>query len=95
MIHLRPGWKHGYLQRFAVHLRELREAAGLSRDELASRAGTNRGHIRKLEAGTHAPRPEMVERLATALGVEPDDLVPSESFPEPTDPSPPGPKSRW
>lgn len=110
MIHLRPGWKHAYLQRFGAHLRELREAAGLSRDELASRAGTNRGHVRKLEAGTHSPRPEMVERLAAALGVERDHLIPDQTIPESSPPAsqppqlpasttypgpfPPGPRSR-
>ena len=66
------GWKRPYLEALGLgkRLRELREAAGLSRPELAARAGTTRSHLRKLEAGDHAPRPEMATRLAAALGVD-------------------------
>lgn len=64
------GWKRPYLEAAGERLRELREAAGLSRPALAIRAGITRGYLRKLEAGDHAPRPEMAAKLAAALGVE-------------------------
>ncbi len=91
MSRVKSGWKRPYLVAFGRLLQDLREAYGLSRDELASGAGTNRGHVRKLEEGWHPPRPEMVTRLAAALGVEPAALVPSGVIPEPTDDPPPRP----
>jgi DNA-binding XRE family transcriptional regulator len=76
--HLKPGWKQPYLVTVGRHLRELREHRGLSRDALARRAGSTRGHIRKLEQGVHPPRPAMVEKLARALALDPTDLVPNQ-----------------
>ncbi|MEO9043403.1 MAG: helix-turn-helix transcriptional regulator [Candidatus Dormibacter sp.] len=64
------GWKRPYLEAAGARLQELREAAGLSRPELAIRAGITRGYLRKLEAGDHAPKAEMAAKLAAALGVE-------------------------
>lgn len=75
---LQPGWKRPYLVAVGRHLKELREQRGLSRDAVARRAGSTRGHIRKLEEGVHPPRPAMVEKLARALAVDPSDLVPSQ-----------------
>lgn len=69
------GWKRPYLEQVGPRLRELREAAGLSRPELAARVGMTRGSIRKLEAGDHAPRPETAARLAAVLGVTADVLT--------------------
>ena len=66
------GWKRPYLEAQGRRLRELRLAAGLSREDLAARVGMTRGSIRKLESGHHAPRPETVAQLAAALGVTPD-----------------------
>jgi len=71
------GWKRPYLEQVGPRLRELREAVGLSRPELAARVGMTRSSIRKLEAGDHAPRPQTVARLAAALGVTPDRLTAS------------------
>ncbi|HZU75610.1 MAG TPA: helix-turn-helix transcriptional regulator [Dehalococcoidia bacterium] len=73
---LPDGWKRPYLDALGERLRELREAAGLSAPELAARVGTTRSHIHKLEAGKHAPRPEMAARLAAALGVDVQALRP-------------------
>lgn len=55
---------------FGETLKERRQAAGLSHDKLAERAGTTRSHLIKLEKGKHRPRAEMVERLAYALNVD-------------------------
>src|SRR5688572_29705519 len=63
---------------FARRLQELREAAGLSRPELAQRAGIRSlARIRNLEQGLTSPDRETVRRLALALG------VPGDAFEQP------------
>src|SRR5581483_11110666 len=53
---------------FGDHLRRLREAAGLSQEALAERAGVSARGISDLERGlNHAPQRETVLRLAGAL----------------------------
>jgi transcriptional regulator with XRE-family HTH domain len=54
---------------FAVTLKRLRGAAGLSQPELAERAGMNRYGIAKLEQGVREPSWSTVQALAKALGV--------------------------
>jgi transcriptional regulator with XRE-family HTH domain len=55
---------------FGARLRGLRERAGLSRKELARRAGMqSQAGIRNLEQGVRAPGWETVLRLSQALGV--------------------------
>jgi transcriptional regulator with XRE-family HTH domain len=60
----------GEAEWFAGRLRELRLAAGLSREELADRAGMKVGGVRDLEQAVNSPRWETVLALAKALGVE-------------------------
>lgn len=56
---------------FADRLRELREQAGLSRKELAAKAGfRSEAGIRDLEQGVRKPTWETVLALAQAMGVE-------------------------
>ena len=56
---------------FAGRLRELRENAGLSRKELAERAGMqSEAGIRNIEQGIRKPSWETVIALAQALGVD-------------------------
>ena len=52
-----------------------REHRGLSRAELAARAGLTLGHIGHLETGRRHGTPDTLRRLATALDVTVDDLV--------------------
>ncbi len=55
---------------FSGRLRELREAAGLSRKSLAERAGLqSEAGIRDVEQGRRQPGWEMVVALCQALGV--------------------------
>jgi transcriptional regulator with XRE-family HTH domain len=56
--------------RFAGRLKELREAAGLSRAELADKAGLKIGGIRDIEQGLRMPYFDTVIALAEALGVD-------------------------
>src|SRR5262249_1112122 len=57
-------------EHFAGRLRELREGAGLSRKELAERAGMKEGGVRDLEQGMRSPTWKSVLALAQALGVD-------------------------
>ncbi|RBY92457.1 XRE family transcriptional regulator [Blastococcus sp. TF02-8] len=53
-------------------LRHARLAAGLTREDLAQRAGVRSAdRIRDWERGAHAPQARYVPRLAAALGVDP------------------------
>ena len=57
-------WRH-----LGERLRELREARGLTRDQLAQRARVSAIYIRKLEAGDRvSPALPTLERIAEALG---------------------------
>lgn len=58
------------VDRFAGRLRELREAQGLSRQELADKAGMKVGGIRDLEQGRRKPTWETVIAIAKALDVD-------------------------
>lgn len=53
-------------------LRDLREQAGLSQEELASRAQVSRASIQNWEGNRTAPRRAESRRLAAALGVSVD-----------------------
>jgi transcriptional regulator with XRE-family HTH domain len=50
-------------------LRELREAAGLTQEELAAAIGTDRRNVHRWEVAGHDPGGTMLLRLLSALGV--------------------------
>lgn len=57
---------------FPGRLRELRQAAGLTQQQLADRAGLHRVHVAHLETGGRRPdrlNLDTARRLADALGV--------------------------
>ena len=56
-------------------LRRARADAGLTISELAERAGVARDTISKLETGQRRAYPTTIRKLATSLGVEPQELV--------------------
>jgi transcriptional regulator with XRE-family HTH domain len=62
-------------RRFAMNLIRLREAAGLSQEELAFRAAIHRTQVSLLENGHRMPRVNTLICLAGALGVTPNDLL--------------------
>jgi DNA-binding XRE family transcriptional regulator len=69
-------------ERFALRhsrLRELREAAGLTQAELASRARVSRQMVGAVEGGHHLPRVDAAMSLATALGTDVRSLFGSDS----------------
>jgi transcriptional regulator with XRE-family HTH domain len=60
-------------------LRELRNEASLSQEELAERADVSRTTIADLELGKRRPQPKTRRKLAEALGVAPVELMDSET----------------
>ena len=58
-----------------IRLREVRERKFITQEELAERTGITRANISRLENGLQRPRISTVRRLATALGVEPEELI--------------------
>lgn len=59
----------------AFHLKALRQAKGLSQEELAHRAGIDRTYISSLERCVYNASIDVVDRLAVALEVEAADLL--------------------
>lgn len=55
----------------AKNLRRLRNAKGLSQEELADRADINRNYVGMLEREEHAATVDMLEKLAEVLEVDP------------------------
>lgn len=55
-------------------VKQLRMAAGLSQEQLATRIGTNQAYISRLESRSHLPTVERMEELATVLGVSFDEV---------------------
>jgi transcriptional regulator with XRE-family HTH domain len=60
---------------FAVLLRQLRVAAGMTQSALAERAGLSARSIQHLEAGLAQPHVDTMLRLADALELEPDERL--------------------
>ena len=61
--------------RVALNIQDLRRARGLSQEELALRAGVNRGYMGKLENSKYAVSVDILEKIARALAVDPSALV--------------------
>src|SRR6516225_6102867 len=59
----------------ALNLRRLRQAKGLSQEELAHEADIDRTYVSALERSVYAAGIDVVDRLARALGVEAADLL--------------------
>ena len=59
----------------AKNLRRLRNAQGLSQEELADRADVNRNYVGMLEREEHAATIDMLEKLADVLGIDPVEFL--------------------
>lgn len=60
---------------FATNLRRLRNAKGLSQDDLAYGAEVSRSYLSQLEKGAFYASLKISGRLADELGVEPAELL--------------------
>jgi len=70
---------------FALNLKAMRQAKGLSQEELAHQADIDRTYVSSLERCIYNASIDVVERLALVLGVEASDLLkrpPAETAPE-------------
>jgi transcriptional regulator with XRE-family HTH domain len=61
----------GIREVLAANLREYRRRLGLTQEQFAEKADVSTHYIALIETCNKYPKPEMVERLAKALGVEP------------------------
>lgn len=60
---------------FGSVLREKREAAGISQEQLADRAGLHRTYVSLIERGKRTASIEVLRRVASALGLRMTDLI--------------------
>ncbi len=58
----------------AWNIRRLRVGKGLSQDAFAADTGIDRAHVSRLEGGTENPAILILERIASALEVEIEEL---------------------
>lgn len=58
--------------RIGLRIMALRKLAGLTQEQLSERAGLQRSHISKIEAGKYAVTFETVQAIAEALGMTVD-----------------------
>ena len=69
-----------YEENCARAVRRVRRAAGLTQAQLAKALGVSRPRISELENGKHAFRLQTLHKIASALGVEPGDLLDELTF---------------
>ena len=59
-------------ERIGKRIAALRKLAGMSQEQLAERAGLQRTHISRIEAGKYAVTLETIQAIAEALGMTVD-----------------------
>jgi transcriptional regulator with XRE-family HTH domain len=62
--------------RIGARIAMLRKQAGMTQEELANRAGLQRTHVGRIEAGRYAVTLETVQAIAQALGMTVDIVDP-------------------
>ena len=62
------------VEKFAAHLRELREKRALSQTKLAELAGLNRNYVGDVERCRRNPCLDNIIKLAEALNIAPSEL---------------------
>ena len=76
--------------RIGLRIMVLRKLAGLTQEQLCERAGLQRSHVSRIEAGKYAVTLETIQAIAEALGMTVDiidlalqDLAPMKTLTEP------------
>ena len=76
--------------RIGLRIMALRKLAGLTQEQLSERAGLQRSHVSRIEAGKYAVTLETIQAIAEALGMTVDiidprlsDLAPMKTLTEP------------
>ena len=62
-----------------ARLADVRQAHGMTQEQLAAATGVHRVTIARIETGDVSPKAETLKRLADALGVLVDDLMTQEA----------------
>lgn len=68
-------WAELLRQALPAQLTKLREARGLSKNELSARTGLARSFITTLEQGGASPSVETLGRIAFTLGLSPGEII--------------------
>ena len=64
------------VKRFGENVKRIREARGLSQEDVARRLGRKRqGNLSRLENGDEVPSPKRIRVLAVALECDPSELL--------------------
>lgn len=56
-------------------VRDLRETRGLAAGDLANRVGISASYFTRIEQGARRPRPPVIARIASELGVSVEDVT--------------------
>jgi transcriptional regulator with XRE-family HTH domain len=62
-------------EKFGTVVRRLREAKGMTQEELAERSDVSATYIGFVERGDNVPTLTIIIQIATALGIRPSDLL--------------------
>jgi transcriptional regulator with XRE-family HTH domain len=65
-------------QALAYRIRAFRKLKGYTQTELADLLGVSIAIVGTIERGTRRPDPRMLKRIADALGIDQDELIPTE-----------------
>lgn len=65
-----------FVQDFGERVRQLREARGISQEELGFQAGLHRTAVSFIERAQRSSTLDTIEKLARALDVDPSQLMP-------------------
>ena len=68
--------KQATRDRIGQHIAQLRKLAGMSQEQLSERAGLQRTHVSRIEAGKYAVTLETIQAIAEALGMTVDIIDP-------------------
>ena len=69
--------KQATRDRIGQRIAQLRKLAGMSQEQLSERAGLQRTHVSRIEAGKYAVTLETIQAIAEALGMTVDIIDPS------------------